>query len=205
MNISSASEILDVSGLPTYGYSHRSLMWWGTWGMILIEATAFLLAIGCYLFLRSHADVWPMSRFPPDILWGSINVAVLITSCLPNHWVKQAAENEELPKVRLWLVVCLLFSLVFIGVRILEFAHLNVRWDDNAYGSIVWILLGLHTAHLVTDTIDSALLTVLMFTGPLEGIRFVDVSENAIYWYFVAFTWLPIYAVIYLLPRMLMQ
>jgi cytochrome c oxidase subunit 3 len=40
-------------------------------------------------------------------------------------------------------------------------------------------------------------LAVLMFTGPLEGKRFVDVSENAMYWYFVVGSWLPIYAVIY--------
>ena len=38
---------------------------------------------------------------------------------------------------------------------------------------------------------------VLMITGPLEGKRFVDVSENAMYWYFVVGSWLPIYAVIY--------
>lgn len=205
MKISTDSEVLDVSGLPTYGYSHRSLMWWGTWGMMLIEATAFVMAIGSYLFLRSHAEVWPMSRLPPDLLFGSINVAILLISCLPNHWVKQAAEREDLPKVRLWLVVCLIFSLAFIAVRVFEFTHLNVSWDSSAYGSIVWLLLGLHTVHLATDTIDSALLTILMFTGPLEGVRFVDVSENAMYWYFVAFTWLPIYAVIYLLPRVLAQ
>ncbi len=205
MKISTDNEVLDVSALPTYGYSHRSLMWWGTWGMMLIEATAFVMAIGSYLFLRSHAEVWPMSRLPPDLLFGSINVAILLVSCLPNHWVKQAAEREDLRKVRLWLVVCLIFSLAFIAVRVFEFTHLNVSWDSSAYGSIVWLLLGLHTVHLATDTIDSALLTILMFTGPLEGVRFVDVSENAMYWYFVAFTWLPIYAVIYLLPRVLVQ
>jgi heme/copper-type cytochrome/quinol oxidase subunit 3 len=62
---------------------------------------------------------------------------------------------------------------------------------------VVWMLLALHTTHLVTDTIDTTVLAVLMFTGPLEGKRFVDVSENAMYWYFVVGSWLPIYAVIY--------
>jgi heme/copper-type cytochrome/quinol oxidase subunit 3 len=37
--------------------------------------------------------------------------------------------------------------------------------------------------------------------GPLEGKRFVDVSENALYWYFVVLSWLPIYAVIYWAAR----
>ena len=78
-----------------------------------------------------------------------------------------------------------------------------MHWTSNAYGSVVWLLLGLHTVHLLTDAIDSAVLTTLMFTGPIEGTRFVDVSENALYWYFVVFTWIPIYIVLYLLPRML--
>jgi hypothetical protein len=59
------------------------------------------------------------------------------------------------------------------------------------------MLLGLHTTHLITDAYDTLVLEVLVFTGPLEGKRFVDVSENCGYWYFVVFSWLPIYAVIY--------
>jgi heme/copper-type cytochrome/quinol oxidase subunit 3 len=171
--------------------------------MILIEGTVFVMTIGAYLYLRSHADVWPMSRLPPDLLWGTLNVAILMVSALPNHWAKKAAEKEDLRQVRIWLVVCLAFSLAFLGIRILEFNHLNVSWSANAYGSIVWLLLGLHTVHLLTDAIDSTILTTLMFTGPLEGTRFVDVSENGMYWYFVAFSWLPIYSVIYVLPRIL--
>ena len=86
-------------------------------------------------------------------------------------------------------------------MRGFEFTTLNVRWDTNAYGSVVWLLLGLHTTHLITDTVDTVVLAVLFFTGPLEGKRFVDVSENALYWYFVVVSWLPIYAVIYWVPR----
>ena len=115
---------LDVSGLPSYKYSHASLMWWGMMGLIAIRA--------------------------------------------------------------------------------LEFTALNCRWDSDAYGSIVWLLLGLHTTHLVTDVYDSTVLAALFFfSRPLEGRRHVDVSENSLYWYFVVWSWLPIYAVIYLAPRAL--
>jgi len=101
------------------------------------------------------------------------------------------------------MVICIAFALVFLFVRALEFMMLNVRWDTNAYGSAVWFLLGLHTTHLLTDWFDTVVLAVLMFTGPIEGRRFVDVSENAMYWNFVVAAWLPIYAVIYLAPRLL--
>ena len=192
---------LDVSALPSFGFSHRSLMWWGTVGLMAIESTAFALAVFAYFYLRSHANRWPMSSPPPELLWGTLNTVVLVVSMWPNHLAKRAAERLDRRGVRIWITVCLLFSLVFLGVRWLEFDALNVRWDHDAYGSIVWMLLGLHTFHLITDTWDTAVLDTLFFTGPLEGKRFVDVSENSVYWYFVVLSWLPIYAVIYWAPR----
>jgi heme/copper-type cytochrome/quinol oxidase subunit 3 len=188
---------LDVSELPSYAFSHRSPMWWGTLGMIAIEATVFALTIASYFYLRSHATTWPMTALPPDLLWGSLNTAVMLGSLVPNHLAKKAAERHDLHGVRVWLVAGIVFALAFLAVRVMEFATLNVRWDSNAYGSVVWTLLGFHTAHLATDFIDTVVLAVLFFTGPLEGKRFVDVSENAFYWYFVVWAWLPIYFVIY--------
>jgi heme/copper-type cytochrome/quinol oxidase subunit 3 len=142
-----------------------------------------------------------MSSAAPGLLWGSLNTLILLASLVPNQWTKRKAEQLDLKRTRIGLVVCLLFSLAFVAVRWLEFGALNTRWDETAYGSVVWLLMGLHTAHLLTDAADSLVLTVLMFTQAGEGRRFVDVSENAVYWYFVVLAWLPIYAVIYWAPR----
>ena len=192
---------LDVSALPSFAFSHRSLMWWGTAGMMAIEGCAFALAAVMLLYLRVHAPVWPLSTLPPELLWGSLNTVVMLTSLLPNHFTKQSAEKLDLQRTRIGMLLCLLWSAAFLGVRWLEFEHLNCRWDDDAYGSIVWLLMGLHTAHLVTDFGDSAVLSVLLFKRPLPARRFVDVSESAVYWYFVVLAWLPIYALVYLLPQ----
>jgi cytochrome c oxidase subunit III len=188
---------IDVSGLRSYAFGHSSLMWWGTWGMMAIEGTVFALAIATYFYLRSHQDVWPMSVLPPDLLWGTINTVVLLASAVPNHLAKKAGEQLNLQGVRRWLVVGILFGVVFLSIRVMEFATLNVRWDSSAYGSIVWTLMGFHTVHLATDVADTIVLAVLFFTGPLEGKRFVDVAENSMYWYFVVWVWLPIYFVVY--------
>ena len=190
-------DALDVCHLPTFAFSHRSPMWWGTMGLVAIESTVFALAVMTYFYLRSHASAWPMSQFPPDLIWGTLNTVILLASLVPNWLAKRAAEKLDLAKVRVWMVVCMVFSVAFLAVRVFEFKALNTGWDENAYGSAVWMLMGLHTTHLVTDAYDSLVLTVLMFTGPVEGKRFVDVSENAGYWYFVVASWIPIYAVVY--------
>ena len=193
---------LDVSGLPSYRYGHHSLMWWGMMGLIAIESTVFALAVMAYFYLWSQASSWPLSAAPPDLRWATINLVIVLVSLWPNHWTKRAAEHADERKMRIGLVICTLIGVVLVAVRALEFTTLNVRWDSNAYGSVVWVLLGLHTVHLLTDLYDTIVLTVLMFTGPLEGRRHVDVAENALYWYFVVYSWIPIYLVIYWMPRL---
>jgi heme/copper-type cytochrome/quinol oxidase subunit 3 len=195
---------LDVSALAPGGFGNRSLMFWGTLGLCFIEGMAFALTIGAYFYLRTRNPQWPPDGVaPPALFWGTLNVVIMILSGIPNHLAKVAAEKVDLGRVRLWLAVCILFALAFNAVRVFEFLNLNVLWNTDAYGSVVWMLLGLHTTHIVTDLLDTGVLTTLMFIGPIEEKRFVDVEENAVYWYFVVFTWLPIYGVIYWAPRII--
>jgi len=126
----------------------------------------------------------------------------MLASAVPNQITKKYAEKLQLGPTRLWLGVWLLFAAVFFVVRILEYGALNTRWDTNAYGSIVWVLLSLHTVHLLTDFVDSVVLEAVLFYKPTSK-RFVDVSENAAYWYFVVLSWIPIYVVIYFGPYLL--
>jgi len=195
---------IDVSQLPTYAFGHRALTWWATWSMILMEGTMLVILVVSYFFLRTAVPDWPPGRTPPPpLFWGTLNTAIILVSVVPNQFAKRAAETLNLRGVRIWMIVTLLFGLAFAVIRIYEFKHLNCRWDQNAYGSIVWLNMGFHTAHVLTDMVDTVVLIALMFIGPIEGRRFVDVSENGIYWDFVVVIWLLIYVVIYWGPRWL--
>ena len=193
---------IDVSGLPTYVFGHRPLTWWCTMSMILMEGTMFVVLLISYFFLRTRVPDWPPGpTSPPDLLWGTVNTAVVLASCVPNYLADKAARRLDLRGVRLWMIVTLAFAVVFAVVRVFEFGALNCSYDQNAYGSIVWLNMGFHTTHLLTDMVDTVVLIALMFVGPVEGKRFVDVADNSGYWYFVVAMWLPLYAVIYIAPR----
>jgi cytochrome c oxidase subunit 3 len=91
---------------------------------------------------------------------------------------------------------------VLLGIRVFEFPALNIWWDTNAYGSMLWLILALHTTHVATDVGDTLVVTVLMFTK--EGHvprRFTDVEDNAFYWYFVVASWVPLYVLLYWFQR----
>ena len=195
--------VLDVAPLPKFAFGHKGLIWWGTVGFMVIEGSMFVMALIVYFYLRLKVDAWPPSLPNPDIGFATANLAVVLVSCVPNALAKRAAEAFDLRKVQLWLVVLTLAGVVTVVLRAFEYTQLNCRWDDNAYGSIVWVLLSLHTIHVATDVVDSAVLTTLMFTGPVTERRFVDASENSLYWYFIVVWWIPIYLTVYFAPRWL--
>ena len=194
--------VIDVSTLPDFAFHHRSLTWWGTMGIVVIEGMTFALLVVAYLFLKGRTPHCPSGYFPPALVWGTVNTIILLLSAVPNHLAKKQAERLQLPALRFWLAVALVPAIAFMAIRVLEFQSLNVWWDDNAYGSIVWALLGLHSFHILTDIVDSSVLLALLFIGPLDESHFVDASDNAMYWNFVVVSWLPIYALIYLVPRL---
>jgi heme/copper-type cytochrome/quinol oxidase subunit 3 len=193
----------DLSALPTSAFGHRTLIWWGVLGFILIEGTAFVLAGGSYLFLMNHTTPWPPHRVPPELLIATWFTGLMLVSEIPNVWVDGAAHAEKLLQTRIGLALMSLIGLALIVVRWYEFQTLNVSWEDNAYGSIVWALLLIHTVHLLTDWVDTLVLTVFAFIHDLDRTHFSDVADNCLYWHFVALAWLPIYALLYWVPRML--
>jgi cytochrome c oxidase subunit III len=194
---------LDVSKLPTVVFGVRSLTWWGVIGMMAIEGMVFVLMIASYFYLHSRSVEWPPHSNPPDLFWGTLNTILFLVSALPNEWYRRRAHKGHRRTVQIGLVIMTLFAIGNVIVRYFELLHLNTDWSIDAYGSAVWTLMGLHVVHLLTDLVDTAVLTALFFTSMVEGKRFMDASENAAYWYFVILTWLPIYLVIYWAPRWL--
>jgi heme/copper-type cytochrome/quinol oxidase subunit 3 len=193
----------DLSALPLHGKETVSLTWWGTCAFMLIEGTGFALVIAIYLYLMSVAPSWPINSAPPALGPGSFVTLILVASLVPNFLIARWAAREDLRKVRIGLLVMTAFGIAPLIVRIFEFPAMLVLWDTNAYGSTVWLILGLHTTHIITDLGDTVVLAALMFTRyGNSSRRFGDVQDNALYWYFVVLTWLPLYGCLYWVPRL---
>jgi heme/copper-type cytochrome/quinol oxidase subunit 3 len=196
--------MIDVSALPhTVFGSGKSILWWGTIGMVMIEGTFFALLIAAYFYLRTRVNDWPPSQIPPTLTIGTVNLALAVLTLIPNFLLNKVATKLDLKSVRILLTLMSLAAVVGLILRWFEFPSLNCMWYDNAYGSVTWMLLAMHTVHLVTDAFDTWILNILMFTGPIQGKRFMDVAENSDYWNFVVVTWIPIYLVLYWAPRWL--
>jgi heme/copper-type cytochrome/quinol oxidase subunit 3 len=194
--------VLDVSSLPELAFSHGASIWWGVLGLIAIEGTMFGLLAASYLYLSQVAPAWP----PPAIQWpaltaATINLGVLIASLAPMIWTHCEAVGERPGRVAIGLVVCTVFCIASLVLRGFEFHALHVSWNETAYGSITWSILGMHTGHLLATMLENVLLILVMRSRRREEKHLVDVTVQALYWYFVVGAWIPLYALVFLSPR----
>ena len=195
---------VDVSGLPTTTFSHRSLGWWGTLGFMAIEATTLFIAVVAYFYLSRNFQTWPPEHtLQPSVFWPTVQVVLLLASLIPTALADRAAYRIDLSKLRQWFIVMLMFEVVAVFVRWQEFLSLNVRSDSNAYGSAAWTLVGLHATLLLADLFETAVLTAILFSSRLFDRHYSDATDVTFYWYFLVATWIPIYMIVYLSPRLM--
>jgi len=193
---------IDVSGLPTVAFGSRAPIWWGVVGMLAIEGTVFALLAVTYFYLRGGAGgEWP----PPGVAQPGLGLTttaliVLLLSMVPMHWTSKAAEREDLRGIALWLTVTTVLGIAFLVIRFFEFRSLTYEWRSHAYGSVVWSIIGMHTIHVLTSTAENLLFLALLAKGPVEDKHMVDLTVNALYWYFVVLSWVPFYFIVYLDP-----
>ena len=195
----------DATTLPDQGFRHHAPFWWGNAIVITLEGAGLAVLVFTYFYIWRSFDTWPPTGTKvPDLGISTINVVVLLVSILPMwHVAHLAVRFERQRALGLWLLLCVLFGFTAAILRLMEFKGVHTRWNSNAYGTIVWTILVVHFAHIVAATLETLVLGILMLRGPVNDLHFVDVTRNAIYWYFVALSWVVFYAIVILGPRLL--
>ncbi len=196
-----AERTLDVSNLPVGTADSRALLWWGNLGMMLIEGTMFVMLIATYLYFRTANLDWPPTTVPnPDLFLSTLNISLLVLSCLPALLADRAALRDSVGGIRLGLGICIAAGIAFLIIRVYAVSTLGYKWSDHAYGSICWTMIGMHTFHVIAATCETSLLFIYSFIRPITKKQLLDVRSTAVYWYFVALIWPPFYFIIYVLP-----
>jgi heme/copper-type cytochrome/quinol oxidase subunit 3 len=182
----------------------KSPAWLGMALLILIEAVVFASLISSYLYLRSKAEIWPLDGLKaPDLLLPTLNAVLLIASVIPMYIADRGIRKGNQAHLRFGLIAGLIMAAVFLGLKAYEYSNLDYDWSTNAYGSIVWTITGFHSAHVLALLLKTVIIIVLAFMGYFTARRHVGVTANGLYWYFVVVVWIPLFALLYLLPNFL--
>lgn len=196
--------VIDASRLSEITFGHRNITWWATAAFILIEGTTIVVLMVSYVYLRRNFSEWPPAPTAvPDLLTPSINLVVLLSAIVPMALARRAAHEMDLRRVRICLVVTILLSIVAVVLRVFDFAALNVRWDAHAYGSIMWMLVGMHSTLLIVDLIETTVIAAITFSRSMERKHFIDIEEAGVYQFFLSLSWVPLYLMVFIGPRIL--
>ena len=206
----SKRRVINVSKLPHHGFDTYDPVWWGNNGLLAIETSMFAILIGTYFYLRQNFALWPPPiaqltaplRPLPELTYGVANTILLLLSCIPMIIADRAARREDRATTRIGLSICLLCGLAAMVLRGFEFSAVQFRWDSNAYGSVVWFVLGMHALHLLVLTSETLLLLIWIMRREFDMKHRVDVVTVAVYWYWVTGVWLVLFAIIYFTPRL---
>jgi cytochrome c oxidase subunit III len=203
---------LDVSDLPATTFDHRAPLWWGNLILLLIETAMFGVMIAVFVttamnirpFPPPRADQMPfMLNTEPDLFLPIVTLVVLVLSLVPGIMLDRAARRRDVPKVKILLASTLIFNIALVVLRYYEFDALHFKWNENAYASAAWMVLGLHMLHLIALLCEDICLAVWMFAKGFDDKHAVDITVAAVYWYWIVGMWLVLFPVVYLVPRLI--
>lgn len=194
---------IDVRHLPNLVSGSRASLWWAMILLLVIESAVFGTLISTYFYLKMLSPAWPPPGVdPPKLLLPTINTLVLLASSIPIY-IGDRSITEGRQKRFMWgMGIGAALALVFLTLKVVEYADVPYRWDDHAYGSIVWLIIGFHSAHVASVVLKTGVVLTLGYRGFFNERRHLGVQINGLYWHFVVGVWVPLYLMLYWTPRL---
>lgn len=196
------------SGIP-YGnreiaigpVGRNSLGWWGVLAFIASEAALFgYLFFSYYYYAVQIGPLWYPLHHRPHFIYSLPAVICLILSVVPAWLAEAGARKSRTGRLILGLGLTILLGLFFIGLQMVEWKSLSFTIASDEYGSIFFVIEGIHLAHLCVGVL--ALLMVLLWSvfGYFDERRTAPVVVVTAYWYFVVTVAIFQFCILYVTP-----
>lgn len=196
------ARVIPMGDLPVFLAGKQSPVWWAVILLVAIEITVFATLISSYFYLGLMLPEWPPPGVePPDLMLPLVNTGVLLVSTLMVYIASRGIKQGKQRQLKIALGVAVLMETVFFVIKILVSGGIEHSWDDHVYASIFWMINRLHTGHVLVAILMGMVAEVLALKGYFTQDRRVGIDIVNIYFQFVAFVWLPVLLVLFLLPR----
>lgn len=193
----------DASELSRFAPKTHPL-WWGILGAVSIEFSVVAALLTSYFYLAAQAPAWPPEGVgPPPLFWATVVLVLLPLSSFTMWWAGKGSDAGRRRQLALGVTASVVLASLALVARGVQMAQFGIGWNDHAYGSILWTVVGFHFTHVVSAIVGTAAVAVLAWRGYFTPERQLGVVVDTLYWYFVAGVYVPIYLVLYIAPRLL--
>lgn len=187
-------------------------------GMWVFLATEVLFFGGLFMAYILYRHVYPVdfavaSRHT-DLLYGTLNTGILLTSSLTMALAVHAAHNDRSASSLRCLLLTLLFAAGFLVVKGLEYhedylEHLvpGPGFDSGLpphaaiFFWLYWTMTGLHAIHVTVGIGVLSIIAWMTRRGKFSNAYYTPVEIAGLYWHFVDLVWIFLYPLLYLIDR----
>lgn len=186
--------------LPVGSIGYRASGWWGACFLVLSEASLFAYLFFAYFYfsIQPHGQ-WLLGG-RPDFTYSAPQSAVILIGCATAWWANRSAVRGERLLSVLALAATIVLGAGFIALQFIEWYSKPFSLASSAYSSIFFTIGGVHLAHVVVGWIAFVMLLIWTLLGYFDAARHVPITIGALYWYFLAVTWLAVFFVLYGTP-----
>ncbi len=124
------------------------------------ELMFFSGLFAAFFTIRANAfhGIWPPPGTHLDTIRGLIFTLVLVSSSFTMRYAVQQVEWRKRKTARRWIVFTIILGAAFLGNQVTEWLFLTTRWYTNSYGSLFFIMTGLHGIHVFIGLVAMAFL-----------------------------------------------
>lgn len=197
----SRTEVISRPPLLVGSIGAHASGWWGMVFLLLSEASIFAYLFFAYFYFAVHPDYspWPPNG-PPSLIYPIPETVLLFAACAAMWWADRRAMNAVNPQVSLAFLAALVLGTGFVVLGLLDWSSKPFTPASSAYASIYFATTGVHLAHVVVGLLIAAAVLVWSLLGYLGPVRHAPVSIAALYWYFLAGTWVALFFGLYITP-----
>ncbi len=178
-----------VTGIPT----GRLAVWW----IVASEIVIFGGVLVPYVLLRLLHDDWTAQAANTNIIAGSINTFVLLTSSLFIVLAHNAAEHGENKKAFNYIWLTILGGLIFLVVKSIEWSteiHHGYTITSNLFWSFYYLAAGIHGLHVIAGMVIMGIIS--LDVRKKQNMHRVELI--GIYWHFVDIVWIFLFPLLYI-------
>jgi cytochrome c oxidase subunit III len=143
---------------------------------------------------------WPPAGTDLDTLRAGAFTLILVSSSFTMQYAVYHAEWRRRKEARRWIIITIILGAAFLGNQAYEWLFSSTRWYTNSFGSLFYIMSGLHGLHVFIG-----LIAMIFLLGRMRGDVGGDPGELSVvqgvsyYWHFVDIVWVGLYSCLFLL------
>ncbi len=181
-------------------FNKPSMLGVGTMVWLGSELMFFSGLFAAYFTIRANrTGSWPPPGIKLDVLQTGIFTIILVMSSFTMQKAVFEAEHFRKRSARAWIVVTMIMGLAFLGNQAIEWSRVTFSQSTNAYGSMFFIMTGLHGLHVLLGVVAMGFLMLRLAGKKTDPGELAALQSVSYYWHFVDVVWIALYGVLFLL------